>query len=173
MTFDLPIAERRLKSTARLMHQGMWLLFLIAVGLMLIVHRSVTVRTGSLWLLGCAVMAFMLSFALRDVIRKLVRRNAEDQIVKEVKTFLQKQDAGPVEPPAPADARVKDAVRAPAIQPGDAFVPCRAADFMGLKGMQPSQLESDLVVFDAFPSRESAAFRMDFHAILQPVVSNC
>ena len=170
MTFDLPMTERRLKSTARVMHQSMWLLFLVAVGLMLIVRRSVAVRTGSFWVLGCALLAIMFSFALRDMVRKLGRRNAEDQIVKDVKTFLQRQDPAPVEPPTP----VKEVAVAaqPAAVPGDAFVPSRSADFLELKGALPGQPEADLVVFDAFPCRESASFRMNFHAILQPVVAD-
>ena len=165
MTFDLPIAERRLKSTARVMHQSMWLLFLIAAGLMLIVRRSAALRNGSLWILGFAVLTFMLSYALRDVLRKLGRRNAEDQIVKDVKTFLQKQVATPAALPAPAKPAV-----AQAPSQGDGFVACRKADFVGMKDAMPVAPQPDLVVFDAFPARDGAMFRAQFHAILQPVV---
>src|ERR1035438_8150021 len=80
MTFDLPIAEQRLKNTARLAHQSMWLLFLIAAGLMFAVRSSSQARTGSIWILGCAVLAFMFSFALRDAVRKLGHRNTENRI---------------------------------------------------------------------------------------------
>src|ERR1700722_10767506 len=93
MNFPLPIAEQTLKNTPRHLHQSMWLLFAIAAGLMIIVGRSVPARTGSVWILGCAVMAFMLSFALRDVIKKVGHRNTEDRIVKDVKTFLESEPA--------------------------------------------------------------------------------
>ena len=106
MTFDLPIAERRLRNTSRLVHQSMWLLFLVAAGLMVIVRRSVPPRNGSVRILGCALRAFMLSFALRDVVRKVGRRNTEDKIVKDVKIFLERQTAPPAGQPAPAKVAV-------------------------------------------------------------------
>ena len=40
MTSDLYLSERRLKSTARLMHQSAWLLFLIAASLRFGLRRS-------------------------------------------------------------------------------------------------------------------------------------
>jgi hypothetical protein len=100
MTFDLPIAEQRLRNTARLAHQGMWLLFLIAAGLMIVVGRSAPARTGSIWFLSCAVLAFMFSFALRDVVRKVGHRNTENRIVRDVKIFLEREPALPVRQPA-------------------------------------------------------------------------
>lgn len=149
MTFDLPIAERRLRNAARLIHQGMWLLFLIAAGLMAIVRRGASARTGSLWILGCAVLAFMLSFALRDAVQKIGRRNAEDKIVKDVKTFLGTQPAPPV------------------VQP----VPSESAGFVPLKGAAAYCAPAgDPVVFDAFLSHESASAGMNFHAVLLPVL---
>src|ERR1700691_286024 len=168
MTFDLPIAERKLRNTERLVHQGMWLLFLIAVGLMVIVRRSVPPRTGSVWILGCGILAFMLSFALRDVVRKLVRRNTEDKIVKDVKTFLERQPAGPIARPAPPKVELS-----PAPSPEYA-VPSRPAGFVTLKDAAEYRTPSGYpVVFDAFPSRESVSVRTDFYAVLMPAPQNC
>ncbi|MGA2740524.1 MAG: hypothetical protein ABSG65_24180 [Bryobacteraceae bacterium] len=168
MTFDLPIAERKLRNTERLVHQGMWLLFLIAAGLMVIVRRSAPARTGSVWILGCAILAFMLSFALRDVVRKLVRRNTEDKIVKDVKTFLERQPVGPVERPAPPKVE-----SSPAPSPENA-VPSRPAGFVTLKDAVDYRSTFGYpVVFDAFPSRESATVKTDFYAVLMPVPHNC
>ncbi len=161
MTLDLPVTERRLKSTARLMHQSMWLLFAVAAGLMVVVRRSGMVRTGSIWMLGCAVLAFMLSFALRDMVRKVVRRNTEDKLVKDVKNYLQKEPVGPVVQAAPA--------RTAASGPDEEFVPGRANDFLRLKEIAPRGQGADLVVFDAIPARESTSVRLDFYPVLLPV----
>jgi len=90
MTFELPIFERRLTNAARLIRLSMWLLFL-AAGLTIIVRRSVPARTGSLWFLGGAVLALVLSFALRDVVRRVGHRNTEDSIVRAVKTYIERQ----------------------------------------------------------------------------------
>ena len=167
MTFDLPIAERRLRNTARSIHQSMWLLFPIAAGLMVVVRRGAPARNGSIWILGGAVLAFMLSFALRDVVRKIGRRNTEDKIVKDVKTFLERQPAPPVVQPVPAKA----AVSRTASPVGG--VPSKSAGFVPLKGAAAFRTPAgDPVVFEAFPSHESIAIRMDFHAVLLPVLHN-
>ena len=167
MTFDLPIAERRLRNTARSIHQSMWLLFPIAAGLMVVVRRGAPARNGSIWILGGAVLAFMLSFALRDVVRKIGRRNTEDKIVKDVKTFLERQPAPPVVQPVPAKA----AVSRTASPVGG--VPSKSAGFVPLKGAAAYRTPAgDPVVFEAFPSHESIAIRMDFHAVLLPVLHN-
>ena len=170
MTFDLPIAERRLKSTARLVHQSMWLLFVIAAGLMMILRRSIPARTGSVWILGCAVLAFMLSFALRDVVKKLAHRNTEDRIVHDVKAFLEREPAPPARQP-----RLATAAASQADEPADDTLrPSKPADFMPLKGAAAYRTPTgDPVVFDAFPARESVAIRMDFYAVLQPVAHTC
>jgi hypothetical protein len=165
MIFDLPIAERRLRNAARLVFYSMWLLFAIAAALTMIVRHSVPARTGSLWILGCAVLAFVVSFALRDLVRKVGQRNTEDQIVRDVQTFLERQPAVPVGQSAPAKAAASQEAR-PA---GDAFVPSRSADFVPLKGAAAYRTPAaDPVVFDAFPSRGPVAVRMDFHAVLLP-----
>jgi len=170
MTFDLPIAERRLRNTAKLVHQSMWLLFFIAAGLMMVVRRSVPARTGTIWILGCAVLAFMLSFALRDLLRKVGHRNTEDRIVKDVKFFLEREPAHEVRRPRPAIAPISE----PAKPAGDAFVPSKSADFVPLKGAAAYRTSSgEPVVFDAFPSREAVAFKMDFYAVLMPVRPSC
>jgi len=170
MTFDLPIAERTLKSTARLVQQSMWLLFIIAAALMIVVRRSVPARTGSMWILGCGVLAFMLLFALRDVIRKVGHRNTEDRIVKDVRTFLESEPAHEVRQPKPAIA----APTQPISPAGDAFVPSRPADFIPLKGAAAYRTSTgEPVVFDAFPSRESVAFKMSLYAVMQPVAHDC
>jgi hypothetical protein len=168
MTFALPIAERTLRNTSRLFHQTMWLLLLIAAGLMTVVGRSAPARTGSFWVLGLAILAFMLSFAMRDVVRKIGHRNTEDKLVKEVKSFLETQP----DEPAVRPAHAKLAVGAPP-EPA-ASVPARPADFVALKGAAAYRTPAgDPVVFEAFPPRESVAVRMDFYAVLQPVSHNC
>lgn len=171
MTSPLPIvAEQTLKNTARYLRQGMWLLFLLAAALMFVVGRSVPARTGSIWILGCAVLAFMLSFALRDVIRKVGHRNTEDRIVKDVRTFLQSE-------PANEEKRVIPAMAAPSepVSPvGDAFVPAKSADFVPLKGVAAfSTPTGDPVVFDAIPSGKTVLFKTSFYAVLQPVAHEC
>lgn len=168
MTFDFPIAERKLRSTERLVHQGMWLLFVIAAALMVVVRRSVPARTGSIWILGCAVLAFMLSFALRDVVRKLVRRNTEDKIVKDVKSFLEKQPVGLVE--RPVQARMTP----PPAASDENGVPVKSADFVRLKDAATFRTRAgEPVVYDAFPSHETASVKTNFYAVLMPVVHNC
>jgi len=163
MTSNLPVAERKLRNTARLVHQSMWLLFFIATGLMIVVRRSVPARNGSIWIIGCAVLAFMLSFALRDVSRKVGRRNTEDKIVNNVKTFLESEPPHENRPPKPA-------VIKPPAPAADALVPSRSAGFVPLKGAAVySRSIGEPVVFDAFPSRQSVSFKMNFYAVLQPV----
>jgi hypothetical protein len=170
MSFDLPIAEQRLKNTARLAHQSMWLLFLIAAGLMIVVRRSAPARTGSIWFLGCAVLAFMFSFALRDFVRKVGHRNTENKIVRDVKIFLETEPAILVRPPAPAPAK------AAASGPGGPVddVPSRSAGFVSLNGAVAYRTPAaDPVVFDAFPSHSSVAVRTEFFPVLLPVMTGC
>ena len=168
MSFDLPIAERTLKSTARYVQQSMWLLFIVAAAMMFILRRSVPARTGSIWILGCAVLAFILSFALRDVIKKVGHRNTEDRIVKDVQTFLKSE-------PANEERRVRTA--APAQQAEldlDQLRALKSADFVPLKGVAVySAPTGDPVVFDAIPSRESVALKTEFYAVLQPSPAAC
>ena len=162
----LLIAEQRLRTAARLVRQSMWLLFQIAASLMMIVRRSAPARTGSIWILGCAVLALVLSFALRDVVRKVGHRNTEDKIVRDVKNFLETQPSLPDGQPVPAKAAVSQAAK-PA---SDAFVPSRSADFVPLKGAATYRTPAaDPVVYDAFPSRLPVGVRMDFYAVLAPV----
>lgn len=162
MTLDLPISESRLTNAARLIHQSMWLLFIISAGLTIMVRRSVPARTGSIWLLGCALLALGLSFALRNVVRRVGHRNTEDSIVRDVKTFLERQAVPPVVQAVPANAAVKQTT-SPA---GDPCVPSRLADFVALKGAGVCRTPpADPVVFDASPSRVPVAVRMDFHAV--------
>ncbi len=166
MTFDLPIAEQRLRNTARLAHQGMWLLFLIAAGLMIVVGRSAPARTGSIWFLSCAVLAFMFSFALRDVVRKVGHRNTENRIVRDVKIFLEREPALPVRQPA-----AKAAASQPAAPAGD--VPSRPAGFVPLHGGAAYRTPAaDPVVFDAIPLHEFVAVPTEFFAVLLPVITH-
>jgi hypothetical protein len=79
MGFNPLTAERGLKSTTRWLHQGTWLLLLSGAGLIFVVRGSAG-RTGVLWILGCALLGLVLSLALRDVLRKLGRRNTEDNL---------------------------------------------------------------------------------------------
>jgi hypothetical protein len=166
MTFDLPISERRLKNAARMTFYGMWMLFAIAAALTMIVRHSVPARTGSLWILGCGVLAFMLSFALRDMVRKVGHRNTENRIVRDVQTFLERQPAHSVGQSAPAKAAVSQTAR-PAADP---FVPLRSADFVLLKGAAAYRTPAaDPVVFDVLPSRRPVAVKADSHAVLLPM----
>jgi hypothetical protein len=168
MSFDLPVAERKLKSTERFVHQSMWLLFLVAAVLMVIVGRSAPARIGSVWMLGCAGLAFMLSYALRDVVRKLVRRNTEDQIVKDVKTFLEGQPVAPAERPAPVKVEVKSTATS------ETVLPAKSAGFVPLKDATAYRTPAgDPVVYDTIPLHDSAAVRMNFYAVLMPVVHTC
>ena len=169
MTFDLTTTEQKLRSTARLAHQSMWLLFLIAAGLMLVVRRSAPVRTGSAWILGCAVLAFLFSFALRDVVKKLGHRNTESRIVRDVKVFLESEPALPVMPPLTVVANV---VAGDSPIPAD-DVPSKAADFVEVDDAASYCVPAaDPVVFDAMPLRAPVAFQAQFFAVLLPVVTN-
>jgi len=173
MTWDAPVAEQRLKHTTRWMHQAAGLLLLITAGLMLALRHNNAIRVGSLWLIGGAVLAFMLSFALRDVIRKLGYKATEDRIIRDLKTYMHghletapvvHNDKQQAEPPQP-QAAIQTVVR-----PGDAFVPTRAATFLELKSSMPLPRPSeDLVVFDAMPPRNSVELKMDLFAVLLPV----
>ncbi len=169
MTLDNLIAERKLKSTAQFMQQSMWLVLPIAAALLMIVRRSGVVRSGSFWILGCTVLAFMLSFALRDAVRKIGHRNTEDKLVKEVKTFLENAPAVPVAPPAPPLA----AASQPSGRMSDAFVPSRAADFLPPHSVAPRAPGAGLSVFDAMPAREFIGVRLDYYAVLLPVRPTC
>jgi hypothetical protein len=155
------------------MHQTAGLLLLISAGLMLALHRSNAIRVGSLWLIGYAVLGFMLSFALRDVIRRLGHRATEERIIRDLRTYMHgRLGAAPVvhndkrqtEPPQP-QAAIQTVVL-----PGDAFVPCRAAAFLELRDSKPLRVTSeDLVVFDAIPPLRSVEIRMNLFAVLMPV----
>jgi hypothetical protein len=169
MTLDFPMAERRLKNTARVMQQSMWLLLVIALSLMMIVRHSSNARTGSLWILGCAILAFMLTFALRDVVRKVGHRNTEDKIVNDVKTFLQSEPVVTVARPRAATPVVSRTVE----RADEKMTPRVAMSFMPLKGAGAYRVPADdLIVFDAIQSRPSVAVRMDFFPVLLPVVTN-
>ncbi len=161
------IAERTLRNTSRLVNQGMWVLFLIAAALMMILRRSATARVGSLWILGIAMLAFMASFALRDLLRKIGHRNTENKLVSEVKTFLEREPAAPVQrtvkpqaAPIPSVDLTQDPIPS---KPG--FLPLKGGAAYAVSAGEP-------VVFDAIPSRESVAFKMDFHAVMEPVLAN-
>src|ERR1039457_4402151 len=89
------------------------------------------------------------------------------QDLKDVKTFLERQPAPPVVQPVPAKA----AVSRTASPVGG--VPSKSAGFVPLKGAAAYRAPAgDPVVFEAFPSHESIAIRMDFHAVLLPVLHN-
>jgi len=145
----------------------MWLLFLIAAGLMVIVRRGIPARNESIWVLGGAVLAFMLWFGLRDLVRKIGRRNTEDKIVKDVKTFLERQPAPPVGQSVPTQA----AGSRTASPTGG--VPSKSAGFLPLQGAATYCTPAgDPVVFEAFPLHGSVAVTMEFHAVLLPVLHN-
>ncbi|HLY18186.1 MAG TPA: hypothetical protein VKR61_13230 [Bryobacteraceae bacterium] len=147
------------------MQHSVWLLFIIAAGLILVVRGGGTLRTGSIWVLGCAVLAFIFSFALRDAVRKMGHRNTEDRLVNDVKHYLQAEPAAPATAPAVAALQ-------PAGCPGDAFVPTKAADFVQERAAELI-LDADLVVFDAFPVRKSTCVRWSAGAVLVPAESAC
>lgn len=163
------IAENAMKSSAKLLHQGMWGLFVIAAALMFILRRSAP-RTGSIWVLGIGVLAFMVTFAVRDLMRKVGQRHTEDRIVKDVRSFLEREPVheekryvlGTTQPARSEEAADKDGV------------PAGSADFMSLKNATAYHTSAgEPVVFDAIPSREVVTFRADFYAVLQPVAHHC
>jgi hypothetical protein len=160
MTFDSPIAEKGLRITSRFMHQRVWLLLPIAAAMTGIVRRGAPGSTAYLWFLGCGFLAFML------VRRKLGYRDTQDKLVRDVKTFLEKQSANLADPPAPLKpADVPKVVAVPHSGPAD-FVSLQvAAAFRRPAG--------DPVVFDAFPSRKSVAVRMDFRTPVLPAEASC
>lgn len=170
MTFNLTTVEQRLRNTARVTHQSMWLLFLIAAGLMLVLRHSAPARTGSIWIMGCAVLALMLSFAMRDAVKKLGHRNTENRIVRDVKVFLETEPALPTMQPGTVVVSQKAAAE-PAI-PADG-VPTRPAGFVTLNGSAAYRTsDADPVVFDAISQRAHVAFRAEFFAVMLPVVTN-
>jgi len=159
------LAERTLRSTSKLVNQGMWLLFLIACGLMMILRHSATARTGSLWILGLAILGFMASFALRDVLKKVGHRNTENKLVSDVKTFLE------MEPVAPVERAVKPKPAITEVQPA---TPNKPAGFVPFKDVAPYRTsKGEPVVFDAIPNREPISVKMEFHPVLMPVMSHC
>jgi hypothetical protein len=167
MGFNPLTAERGLKSTTRWLHQGTWLLLLSGAGLIFVVRGSAG-RTGVLWILGCALLGLVLSLALRDVLRKLGRRNTEDKLVKDVKVFLEGQPADETAPPKPARATA-----IPAPDPPGALGSSQPADFVPLSDVAPDGAPAGLpVVFDVFPRPETFAFKKDFHAVVAPVKPN-
>lgn len=180
MLFDVSVAERRLRITPRVVYQGMWLLLAIAACLMMILRRSLPTREGSIWIVGSVVLACLLSFALRDVVRKVGHRNTEDKIVNDVKTFLANETVAlPAQPTPPlaesnqAESNQAESSEAP-VSAGDGFRPVRPADFMELKNVASYRtLAGDPVVFDAFPWRQLIAFRPELHAVLVPVRPAC
>jgi hypothetical protein len=111
----------------------------------------------------------VLSFGLRDVVRKVGHRNTENRIVRDVQTFLEGQPAHSVGQSAPAKAAVSQTAK-PAAEP---FVQLQSADFVLLKGAAAYRTPAaDPVVFDVLPSRRPVAVRADFHAVLMPVMPN-
>jgi hypothetical protein len=53
-------------------------------------------------------------------------------------------------------------------------LPSKPPGFVTLKGAAAySTPAGDPVVFDAIPSHDSASVRMDFYAVLLPVLHNC
>jgi len=165
MTFAMPLAEQKLKESARVMQSGMWLLFLAAIALAVMVRRSGSMRSASIWILGCAVLAFLVSFALRDMLRKIGHRHTENKLVDEVKTYLRTAPAIPVIP-----IRNKPEVVS---RPVEDCVPARANEFLQLKDAAVRMPATDLVVFDAIPVRDNVTVRTDFYAILLPVRPAC
>jgi hypothetical protein len=169
MTLDLPISERKLRNAARWIFYSTWLLFAIAAILTVIVRHSVPASTGWLWILGCAVVAFGLSFALRDVVRKAGHRSTEDRIVRDVQTFLERQ---PAEAAEAAVQSGKAAMKQPA-PTGDAFVPSRPADFVPLKGAADLRTpDPGPAVFDAFPTRRPIANTMGSLSVIPAASPN-
>lgn len=167
MTFDLHIAERRLRNASRFIFYSMWLLFAVAAALAMIVRHSAPARTGSLWIFACAVLALGLSFALRDAVRKMGHRNTEDRIVRDVQAFLERQPALQVGRSRPPKALPSQpAIPAAAADP---FVPSKWADFVPMSGAAARRAPAaDPVVFDSPPSRRSVAVTVDFRALPLP-----
>jgi hypothetical protein len=169
MTLDSPISEQRLRNAARWIFYSTWLLFAIAAVLTVLVRHSVPARAGSLWIFGCAVVAFGLSFALRDAVRKAGHRNTEDRIVRDVQSFLERQPAEP----AGQLAADKTVLKETAGLAGDAFVPSKSAGFVPLKGAADLRTpDPGPAVFDAFPTRGPIANPADSLNVIPPAPPN-
>ena len=137
------VAERRLRSTSRLLSQGTWLLLVIAAGLMFVVRRNDAAHTPATWVVGAATLAMMGAYALRDIARKLGHRNTEDRLVKDVKAFLENQ------PPA-------------AVLATDNCLPTGSAGFLPLQGAAALLTSAGTpVVYDIFPSRKVVDVSVD------------
>jgi len=144
------MAERKLKNAGRLLHPGMWLLFLAAASLMAITHVSGSARTGSVWTLALVVMAIVLLVLLRVVVRHAGHRKTEDKLVNEVKTYLQGQESDSIKRPVPAVAvppAARPAPQTPMPTECTAFMPLDGVTLRGVNG-------GDLVVFDAIAARQ-------------------
>jgi len=171
MTLPFPLAYRKIKNPARLMQQGVWLLLFIAVALLVVLRVSGNLGSGSLWILGCAVVAFLLSVALRGVIRKLGHRNTESKIVHDVKAFLESQ------PPVEFRRHLTEPVPVSKMESREpeekADVPGQATCFMPMSGeLKHREPGDDLVVFDAIPRHSGIEVRMNFFPVMTPVVCN-
>lgn len=168
MTTAFPFPTRKIKNPARLMQQGVWLLLVIAVSLLVIMRTSGTLGKGSLWILGCAVAAFLLSLTMRDVVRKLGYRNTQDKIVKDVKTFLETQPPLEVRQPVYRTPAVIAEVR----EEAEELIPRQATSFATMvRELTLHTPSDDLVVFDAISPRTPIALHMDFYPVMTPVVS--
>jgi hypothetical protein len=171
MTLPFPLAYRKIKNPTRLMQQGVWLLLVIAVALLVVLRMSGNLGSGSLWILGCSVVAFLLAVALRDVMRKLGHRNTESKIVHDVKAFLEAQ------PPVEFRRHLVEAAPISRMESREeersAPVPSQATCFMPMAGeLRHREPGDDLVVFDAIPAHPGIGVRMNFYPVMTPVVCN-
>ncbi|MGA2131691.1 MAG: hypothetical protein ABSH50_05190 [Bryobacteraceae bacterium] len=169
MTIPFPLSSRKIKNPARLMQQGVWLMLIVAVSLLLILRRSGTLGGGSLWILGLAVVAFLGTLAMRDVMRRLGHRNTEDKLVKDVKAFLETQ------PPIEFRQRAYVAPPASRAQSHDEeqdLVPRPATNFVASRELAHRAPGDDLVVFDAMQPRVCVELRVELYPVLAPVVAN-
>ena len=168
MTNPFPMPSRSLKNPGRLMQQGVWLLAIIALSLLLVMRHSGNLGSGSFWIVGCAVGAFLLSLTLRDAARKLGHRSTEDKIVKDVKNFLENQPALEVHPPAPV---ARPVVVAKSAEEVEEVIPRQATNFLSMSS--DTQIPSDdLVVFDVIRPAVPVQVHMNFFPVMAPVMSN-
>lgn len=135
------VADEGLRKAGHSVRKAVWLFVFVAAAVIIIFVRGVPQRTASLWILGSAVLAFLLSHALRSVVRQVGQRHTEDKLLRDVRVFLENQPAPPKPVPAPQPTRA-----------ADPFVPSGHAGFVPLKSIADFRTRAaDPVVFDIFP----------------------
>jgi len=171
MSLDVSLDGQRFKNTTAFLHRAAGPSLMIAAGLMVALNRNNAVRISSPWVLACAVVGLILSFALRDVTGRLGHKATEDRILKEVIAYLHgNTETAPAASVAPSEGREAAPSQTAAALPANNCMPRQAAGFLAWQQNPPVRLASqDLVVFDAMPPRRSIELKIDLFAVLMPV----